>query len=389
MDIDQIIEKLEIRMKRMITFLPEKKRLYFEELKKQFTSRGILLCGPRGTGKTTFLLFMAKEKGFFYISADDPLILQCSFYDLIEKILNEYPGVIVDELHFLKNWGSTIKSFYDAFPNKTIWLSDSSSIVLRKSLTDLSRRFVIINLPLMSLREYVYFETGKILPKIENPFELESMKLSSEILREVDILQYFKSYKENGTRPFYLEGNFKERMMNIIEKIIYYDIPYFVERVNENHFGVMRAILSHLAYSKIPTINVESMCRDWGISKPKLYQLLHVMQKAGLINIVEKEGISKPYSKGGKIFLSDPTMYRVLEGEIGNIREAFLVFALKERGRLWAARDERKGDFIFNEKTLEIGGIGKKSKDSNYVVRDDIDIPVKNIIPMWMLGMIW
>ena len=53
MELDQVVERLEIRMKRLITFLPEKKRPYFEELKDRFTSRGILLYGPRGAGKTT------------------------------------------------------------------------------------------------------------------------------------------------------------------------------------------------------------------------------------------------------------------------------------------------------------------------------------------------
>jgi hypothetical protein len=38
---------------------------------------------------------------------------------------------------------------------------------------------------------------------------------------------------------------------------------------------------------------------------------------------------------------------------------------------------------------LEVGGRGKSHKSSDFVIRDDIDIPFKNAIPLWMLGMLW
>jgi len=47
-------------------------------------------------------------------------------------------------------------------------------------------------------------------------------------------LVIYKKYKEQGTRPIYLEGSFKEKMKNIVEKTLYYDIPYFLKEVNEN-----------------------------------------------------------------------------------------------------------------------------------------------------------
>ena len=123
------------------------------------------------------------------------------------------------------------------------------------------------------------------------------------------------------------------------------------------------------------------MCRDWGIGKQKLYQVLRAMEKTGLINIVRKTG--------GWIFFVDPVIYTVLEGETGNFQEAFVVFALKNKGKILAEKDETKGDLIFNEIHLEIGGLSKKSKQADCVIRDDIDLPVRNAIPMWMLGMGW
>ncbi|KUK15609.1 hypothetical protein [Pseudothermotoga elfii] len=65
------------------------------------------------------------------------------------------------------------------------------------------------------------------------------------------------------------------------------------------------------------------------------------------------------------------------------------MFALKEKGKIWAAKNEQDGDFIFEGMKLEIGGKKKSSKLSDFVLRDDIDLPLRNVIPLWMLGMLW
>ncbi|HQQ18374.1 MAG TPA: AAA family ATPase, partial [Fervidobacterium sp.] len=290
MTIGEIMEKLEIRMERMIRLQPEKKRLYFDKLKSKFDSRAILLYGPRGVGKTTFSLSVARENDMLYISGDDPLLLQHNFAEIGEEILTNYSGIIIDEVHFLKDWSLTVKTLYDSFPNKKLWLSDSSSIILRKGIADLSRRFVTKKLPIMSLREYIYFETGKELPVISSPFEPGSLEEVSNLIREVDIMKYFREYKTHGTRPFYIEGNYPERMKNIIEKSLYYDILHLVGSVSENHIRLMKSLISYLIFSKIPTVNIESMCKEWGVGKPKLYELLNALEEIELINIVRYKG---------------------------------------------------------------------------------------------------
>jgi len=80
-----------------------------------------------------------------------------------------------------------VKNLYDSFPNKKIWLSDSNSVILRKTIADLSRRFVLIKLPVMSLRECAYFGTGKLLPKFDSIFDSEIHQKALDILKEIDI----------------------------------------------------------------------------------------------------------------------------------------------------------------------------------------------------------
>jgi hypothetical protein len=56
---------------------------------------------------------------------------------------------------------------------------------------------------------------------------------------------------------------------------------------------------------------------------------------------------------------------------------------------VFAEKDETKADLIFNNIRLEIGGPNKKTKEEDYVIRDDIDLPVRKVILVWLLGMGW
>lgn len=54
-----------------------------------------------------------------------------------------------------------------------------------------------------------------------------------------------------------------------------------------------------------------------------------------------------------------------------------------------AEKDETKEGLIFNNFRLEVGGLNKKPKQADYVIRDDIDLPLRNAIPVWVLGIGW
>ncbi len=388
MKIEDAIERLELKRERLLKWLPKKRRLYFSNIDK-YNDRGVLLYGPRGTGKTTYLLTLSKERDFFYVSGDDPLMSTFSLYDIGEMaFLQGYRGIIVDEAHYLNKWSIETKSLYDSFPDKTIWLSDSSSIILRTSIADLSRRFVKIRLPLLSFREYLHLTKDKLIKPINDPFNFDRERLLEEI-KDLEILRLFKDYTRSGTRPIFMEGRFSDKMKNILEKTLYTDIPFFLSSLKDNHLKLMKAIVGYLIFSKIPKINVEKMSREWNLSKNKLYTLLEVMQESELINIISKQGNKKLNTKGDKIFLADPSYYYIFNGETGNFREAFTVFALKEKGAVFTSKNEEDGDFIWNGVRIEVGGRKKKIKNSDFVVRDNIDLPIKNKIPLWVLGFLW
>ena len=322
-------------------------------------------------------------------SADNPKIIGEPLYDLVSSVfMLGYEGVIIDEIHYASNWSIHLKALYDDYPGKIIWISDSSSLVLRDGKADLSRRYVAIQMPLMSFREFLYLETGQIYPKY---------KLGDTILPtqpDAELLNHFLNYRSYGTRPFYQEKDFEARYMAIIDKILNNDIPFFLPSISENNLRVMRAIIGTLANSPIPRVQVTSLCSDWGIGAEKLYQLLFVMESVDLLKIVKYPNDTKARSTGAKMLFADPCAYKVLNADQGTEREAYTVHCFSRAGyEINAMKDEKKGDYVITKdhvsQTLEVGGKNKNPKEADYVLRDNTDYPVGNAIPFWLMGMMW
>jgi len=382
---------LEAAMKRKMLGIPQRIRPFTRE--KSLPPRALLLTGPRGVGKTTFLLHHARNLKMLYISADNPALAGEVLYENVKSIfMAGYSGVVIDEVHFAKDWSLQLKALYDDFPEHTLWVSDSSSLVLRSGVGDLSRRYLSIQMPFMSFREFLFLETGKEYPVV-NPFT-ESANVVPK--PSAEILDMFRTYRSMGTRPFYAEGNFGDRLLAMLDKTLYFDIPFFLPGVTDGNLRLMKAIIGTLANAAIPRLQVRSLCADWAIGSEKLYQLLEVMESVGVLRIIRIEHDTKARSVGEKLFFADPALYPVLRANLGTAREALVAALCAAAGwTVEAARDEMKGDFAISRQvpgsmqrhTLEIGGASKKAKAADFVIRDDIDLPGGNALPLWQLGM--
>lgn len=389
MQLDEVIGKIAEIQARVSASLPKVPRPYFSSISLQ-DRRSLLMIGPRGVGKTSFLLREASQHtNILYMSADHPLISAIPLWDIGERaFLTGFSGIIIDEIHFAVDWSRHLKSLYDSFPQKKIWASDSSSVILRHGSADLSRRFPLIRVPLLSLREYIVLRTGVEL----EPFDPLTAPAESfeQALAKCDILMHFRDYMLEGTRPIFIEGDYQNRILNIMDKMMMTDVPFFVPAIQDNYIRLMKAIMGHLALAPVPTVNVDTLCGEWGIGKDKFYQLLSVMEEVGLITIVRQAKDHKAGGKGAKIFFADPTMYRALNGNLGNLREALVVSSFKQLGKtIFAADKEQDGDFVIEGKLVEVGGRNKKGKKANYVIRDDIERPFSNGIPLWSMGMMY
>ncbi|NUU97046.1 ATP-binding protein [Marinitoga sp. 1138] len=389
MNKDLIIEKLEIFQEKLLYILPEKFRPFFDTINKD--TKNLMLVGSRGTGKTTFLLKNLKEKNALYISADNPIVSTIPLFDLVEAaFLKGYESVFIDEVHFANDWSIHLKGIYDVFPDKNIWVSDSSSIILQKGVSDLSRRFPIIEIPLLSLREFIYLVTGKLYPIID-PFDYDP-KIIKKIISEINVLSLYRDYIDHGFRPIFLEDlhMYDNKLLKIVEKSIQSDILFLLPQLRENYLRIINAIIGYLALAKIPRLIINSLCKEFSIGKEKLYQLLNALEAIKVIRIIRHEKDYKLNSVGSKIFLYDPGIYKIFNGDSGNLREAYVAALFSEAGmKVYSSKKEEYGDFVIDGKLIEVGGKNKKIKKADFVLKDDIEIPVKNSIPLWLIGFLY
>ncbi|WP_456402414.1 ATP-binding protein [Persephonella sp.] len=385
--LEKVLNQLESIHTRLKFSLPEKIRPLYDQINIE-NIRDVIVYGSRGVGKTTFLLYKSINKNFLYFSADNPIVSSLPLFDLVEYIYSQgYEGVVIDEIYFANDWSQHLKAIYDSFPDRYIWVSGSSNLILRDSVADLSRRFSKHRIPMLSFREYLAITEGVIL----EPVDIFNLKLQLfKDLKGINILKVFKDYISSGIRPFFVEGDYCIRLKGIIEKSIFHDVPFFVSSIQENHLRLMNSIIGHLILSPVPTINVSKMCSQWHVSKEKLYNLLYVMEYAEIIKIIrKKKEKTRTFSKGSKIFIYDPSVYYCFEGNKGTAREAFIAFALSEKYRVYASENEKEYDFLVEDYKIEVGGKNKKPKKADIVLSDDIEFPVRNKIPLWLAGMVF
>lgn len=386
-DLQEIIFQLEQTQQRIQNAVPERLRPLFARLEIE-DKRAALIIGPRGTGKTTLLLRAARANSVLYLSADHPVVSGLRLWDIATRAFQMgYRGLAIDEVHFSVNWSQDLKAIYDSYPDKALWASDSSSLILRQGLADLSRRFPRFHMPLLSFREFIYLSTGQEV-QIFNP--LEDASPCTEIIGRMNVLALFRQYLMLGCRPIFLEGDYREKLLNIIEKTIFTDVPFLLPKLQDKYLRLMNAMIGYIATSSVPTLNIDALSNEWSLGKEKLYELLNALEHIGLLNIIRYPQDHKASGKGAKIFLADPSMYHVLEGQTGTVREAFLASSFRNAGfKVYACKDETRGDFVISGKTLEVGGRKKSRKQSDFVVRDDLDLPLNRAIPLWSMGFLY
>ena len=98
----------------------------------------------------------------------------------------------------------------------------------------------------------------------------------AEVCRSVNVLHNFKQYLKEGFRPIFLEGYYVAKILEIIEKTIFFNVTFLVPLLHENHLRLMNAVMGVSATSPIPTLNIDSLISEWSVGKEKIYQLLEV-----------------------------------------------------------------------------------------------------------------
>jgi predicted AAA+ superfamily ATPase len=378
------------------------KRYLFDFIK--WENRLIGIKGARGTGKTTLLLQWIKEQNLptekaAYFSLDDLYFTKNSLKETVSQFYKNGGLILVlDEVHKYKNWSQEIKNCYDFFPDLKIIFTGSSIIDITKQEGDLSRRALLYELVGLSFREYL-----KMLKIIDLPvFSIDdllfnSAEIKKKIPKDFRPLNYFGSYLNYGYYPFGLEdtSSVHQRINQLIRTIVEIDMAELQDFDIRNAKKLLQLI--YVIAQQVPfKPNISNLAIKTGIHRNTLNNYLYYLEQAKVISLLFPTGNSiATLQKPEKIVLNNTTLLNALSEEkplIGTVRETFFVSQLLTFHKV---KLSKLADFLVNDKyTFEIGGKSKGQKqiegiENAWIVKDDIELPLLNTIPLWLIGLLY
>jgi predicted AAA+ superfamily ATPase len=356
----------------------------FLHQKIDFKEALIGIKGARGCGKTTLLLQHAaaaklEPAQVLYIACDHPAMVDLSLYELAQTFYQEGGQLLLlDEIHKIKNFANHLKAIRDTFDLQVIF-SGSSALRIEHELGDLSRRAVVYDLPVLSLREFMEIETGQPFDSISLPELLEQhSNLAQQIMRQVRPIEQFKKYLTYGAYPFYRESldNYSRKLLEVINQTIDSDLAG-IYSIETSKIDKLKKLLYMLCSTDPVELNISKLSATVGTSWATLAKYLERMQAGHLIHIVRAGSGMRTVNKPDKLLLDNTNLFQVLcaTPHSGSLRETFFVSQLSYQHQV---HYHDQGDFSVDEQWIfEIGGANKslkqlKGQAQSYAALDDM-----------------
>ncbi len=383
----------------------KRRYLYSEIVSSAINGRDKItgIIGQRGVGKTILLLQLLEKYNALYISFDMYNMRQIdigAFVSFVEDLMRRKKRkiLLIDEIHYYKNYPALLKLLYDTTHIKVIFTS-SVSILMSKLKQDLSRRVQLKYLYPFDYKEFLDFSKN-----IKIEYIYWNNLLKNEISNKYLIYDtFFKEYLSGGIFPFYNEvENFKNRLGNILERIIKEDIVR-INNININELHNIEDMLKFIGKSEIDGISFSSLSKNLNITIYKIKQYVEILEETFVLNKIFPRGTN--IKKEPKILFTPPfrLLYKEYDECIGGLREDFGVQMIKQKGfnifYLKGKRGEKRPDYFIEwrkEKIIiEIGGKYKgfaqfKGFDEKYkkIIFKDNWINSRKSFPLYILGLI-
>lgn len=367
-------------------------------------NRLIGIKGARGTGKTTMVLQWLHQKKLnsskvAYFSIDDMYFSTHSLLDTGRDFyLHGGQILVLDEVHKYENWAREIKNLYDRYKDLKIIFTGSSIIDISKQEGDLSRRAMIYELHGLSYREYL---------KMKKIIDFDNIDLNTIINNRNDLraffpvhfrpLEYFQDYLRYGYFPFSTEDKegYAQRLRQLTRLIVETDMSELKGFDIRNAKKMLQLI--YIIAQQVPfKPNINKLAEKSRIHRNSISNYLYFLEEARLINLLHPSGISIATLQKPEMIYLNNTNYMfafALESPMkGSIRETFFYNQLVVKHKV---RYPKTADFAIDDNYIfEIGGKTKSRKqikgmNKAYIVKDDLEYPVGNALPLWLFGFLY
>jgi len=316
------------------------KRYAFPKILESLKERQILIItGLRRVGKTT-LLYQVIEK-LLENGADPTKILYFSFEESLndpKEVLSFYEKYVLkksfeevgkiyiffDEIQYARNWYSTVKQYYDIYPNLKFFISGSSSLLIsKKALDHLAGRFFFLKLSPLYFSEFLEMKGIK-------------MKDVEVFSRKYEI--YFLDYLRKAGFPEIVdwenEVKISEYIKNsVIDRVILKDLPIIFKTKD---IILLEKITKFILSNAGAIINLNSLSRDIGSNKVTVSNYLKYLETSLLIRslsnyrisfLSESRKLRKYYPSTTSLIFANSK--EVFERNFGAVLETYVVNTLE------------------------------------------------------------
>lgn len=362
--------------------------------------RLIGIKGPRGVGRTSFLLQYAKEnfdyrlRQCLYINLNNFYFQGRGLVDFVGEFVDAGGQVLlIDQAFKLPHWQDQICQCYHNYPLLRIVYTTTSVGSVDQGESELSRIAHTYVLHGFSFREYVNLQTRSSF----QPFSFDQIinnhgQIIKNILQKVKPWEYFQDYLHHGYYPFFLENHlFTEGLLKAMNMMVEVDI-LFNKQVELKYIPRINRLLYILAIEGGSTTNVSRMAEAIGTSRATVMNYLKYLEEARLINMVYREGDAFP-KKPAAIMLHDTNLiYTVYTPQMSEqfIMETFFVNALWRHHTV--NKDRRDGCYKIDGSTrICVCERLKRLKTEPDIIRAryNMDMAFDGEIPLWLFGFLY
>ncbi|HIH09183.1 MAG TPA: ATP-binding protein [Candidatus Diapherotrites archaeon] len=289
----------------------EKKRAFFGTLQSYLGKKQIVaLTGVRRTGKTVLLKQVInhlinsgiERKNILYFSFDEQ---KPSLDELIGEYLQatsldigkDKTFIFLDEIQKLGNWQEQVKTYYDNYENIRFFVSGSSTLFIsKKSHESLAGRIFILDLPVLSFREFLEFRGKKEISDNPKMFPGQIQKEFASYLKRnfIDIIN-----EDDESAREYLQG--------IINKVAFEDIPQMFSIENPEK---LKALITAIYSSPGMLINYENLGNDLALSSKTAEKYLFYLTQAKIVKKIYNysKNFLTSEKKSKKAYITAPCM---------------------------------------------------------------------------------
>lgn len=299
----------------------------------------ILLCGAKGTGKTTLLLQhlssqMPQNNQVLYLSLTWPIFYKTTLLDLAEDFyLSGGRYLVLDDLHQYANWPRELPQIRKTCPKLQIVAAIFTIMPDQQLPTDA----LVYRLPGLSFREYLRHKHQINLPKALLSSLIHPPAYPTPWPANFDPQPYWQTYLRQGYHPIGLQQTENQHyawLYATTHQALGFDLAQAMNlsqhmiRKTRHLLGILTADLPYIP-------NITKLTERLQTSREKIYRTLQSLSQAQLIVLMRHPGGSQALmAKPESIYPGNPNQLFAaqLQPDPRTVAQTLLINQLRQAG---------------------------------------------------------